>query len=250
MTVHLKLSEWAQTKNMTARMQMFFFLIIFRLIPAFSQPSDLSTYIHEKYGLDQNLINGILYYDKYKNVQNHPFYSGEEFLPGSVVISGISYEDVQINYDIYSQYLVLKYPDFSGSSYSIIISPEHTDAFDFNGNYFKKLTLNDRGPLFYQFIKVNGLICYIHWEKKKGSRSYQSADFFTETEQRYFLDYYGKISPFSNRRNFASLISGVPKREIIRYIRKKGIQLSDATPEQLEDLLQFISSSIHSTTGN
>ncbi len=229
---------------------LFIFLIISRNFPAFSQPSDLFSYIQMKHGLDLNLVNGILYYDKYKNVLNHPFYSGEEFLPGSVVISGISYEDVQIKYDIYSQYLVLKYPVFSGSPYSIIISPEHTDAFDFDGNYFKKLTLDDRGPLFYQLIKVNGLICYIHWEKKKGTRSYQFTDFFTEPEQRCFLDYYGKISPFSNRRNFVSLISGVSKKEIIRYIRGKGIQLSDAAPEQLEDLLQFISSSIQSTTGN
>ena len=107
----------------------FIFLIISRIIPAFSQPSDLYTYVHAKHGSDLNLVNGILYYDKYKNVLNHPFYSGEELLPGSVVISGTSYEDVQINYDIYSQYLVLEYPAVSGSSYSIIISPGQTDAF-------------------------------------------------------------------------------------------------------------------------
>jgi hypothetical protein len=236
--------------NYSKSFPVFFFLIISSIFPAFSQPSDLYSYIQMKHGFDLNLVNGILYYDKYKNVLNHPFYSGEEFIPGSVVISGIRYEDVQINYDIYSQYLVLNYPVFTGSSYSIIISPEHTDAFDFDGNYFKKLTLDDRGPLFYQLIKVNGLICYIHWEKKKATRSYQFTDFFTEAEQRGFLDYYGKISPFSNRRNFVPLISGVPKKGIKRYIRKKGIQLSDATPEQLEDLLQFISSSIHSTSGN
>ena len=228
----------------------FIFLIIFRIIPAFSQPSDLNTYIHEKHGFDQNLINGILYYDKYKNVLNHPFYTGEELLPGSVVISGVSYEDVQINYDIYSQYLVLEYPVASGSSYKIIISPEHTDAFNLDGNYFEKLILDDRGPLFYQLIRVNGLICYIHWEKKKVTKSYQLTDYFTEPNQRCYLDYYGKLSPFSNRRNFVSLISGVPKKEIKRYIRKNVIQLSDGTPEQLEDLLQFISSSIQPTTGN
>ena len=228
----------------------FIFLIISRIIPAFSQPSDLNTYIHEKDGFDQNLINGILYYDKYKNVLNHPYYTGEELLPGSVVISGVSYEDVQINYDIYSQYLVFEYPVASGSSYKIIISPEHTDAFNLDGNYFEKLILDDRGPLFYQLIRVNGLICYIHWEKKKVTKSYQFTDYFTETNQRFYLDYYGKLSPFSNRKSFVSLISGVPKKEIKRYIRKNVIQLSDGTPEQLEDLLQFISSSIQPTTGN
>ena len=199
----------------------FIFLIISRIIPAFSQPSDLNTYIHEKDGFDQNLINGILYYDKYKNVLNHPYYTGEELLPGSVVISGVSYEDVQINYDIYSQYLVFEYPVASGSSYKIIISPEHTDAFNLDGNYFEKLILDDRGPLFYQLIRVNGLICYIHWEKKKVTKSYQFTDYFTETNQRCYLDYYGKLSPFSNRKSFVSLISGVPQKEIKRYIRNR-----------------------------
>ena len=229
---------------------LFVFLIISRIFPAFSQPSDLYSYIRMKHGLDMNLVNGILYYDKYRNVLNHPFYSGEEFLTGSVVISGIRYEDVRINYDIYSQYLVLEYPDFSGSSHSIIIPREHTDAFDFDGNYFKKLTLDDRGPLFYQLIKADGIICYIHWEKKKTTRSYEFTEFFTEPDKRCFLDYYGKLSPFSNRRNFTSLVSGVPRKEITRHVREKGIQLSDATPGQLEDLLQFISSRMHSTNGN
>lgn len=229
---------------------LFILLLVSRIIPACSQPSDLYAYIHEKYGADLNLINGILYYDKYKNVLNHPFYSGEELLPGSVVISGISYENIKINYDIHGQYLVIEYKPASGISHNIIISPEHTDAFSFDGNYFEKLILDDNGPLFYQIIEVNGLTCYIHWEKKKVTRSYQFKDFFTEPEQRCFLDYYGKLSPFSNRSNFVSLISGVPKKELNGYIMRNGIKLSDATAEQLENLLKFISSTTGQTTGN
>ena len=227
-----------------------FVLIIARITPALSQSSDLSSYIREKHGYDLNLINGILYYDKYKGVLNHPFYSGEDLLPGSVVISGISYEDVQINYDIYSQYLVLEYPAAAGSSYSIILSPEHTDAFHLDGDYFEKLVLDGRGPLFYQVINVNGLTCYIYWEKKRMTKSYQFQDFFTEPDRRCFLDYDGTISPFSNRRSFVSLISGVPKKEIKGYMRNNLIQLSVASPEQLENLLQFISSRTDPTSGN
>ena len=84
----------------------FFILIISRFAPAFSQASDLYSYVREKHGYDLNLINGILYYDKYKNVLNHPFLSGENLLPGSIVFSGIRYEGLKFNYDIYSQYLL------------------------------------------------------------------------------------------------------------------------------------------------
>ncbi|MFC2081430.1 hypothetical protein ACFLR8_04390, partial [Bacteroidota bacterium] len=70
---------------------------------------DFSSYIQEKHGIDQELINGILYFDRYNRVLHHPYYSGEKSLPGSIVLSGISYDEVQFNYDIHSQYLVLDY---------------------------------------------------------------------------------------------------------------------------------------------
>lgn len=226
------------------------FPLIITIIPLFSQSPDLSAYIQAKYGYDYNIINGILYYDKYKQVLNHPFYPGEEFLSGSVVLSGITYENLRINYDIYAQHLVLEYPGISGGLYRIIVSPELTDSFDLDGDHFEKLTLDDRGPLFYQLISVNGLICYIFREKKMVTRSYQFRFYFTEPDQRLFLDYAGKVSPFSTRRNFVSLVSGVPKKEIKKYLRKNEIQISDATPAELLALLQFISASMQSNLGN
>ncbi|MFC2116100.1 hypothetical protein ACFLTU_06475 [Bacteroidota bacterium] len=211
---------------------------------------DFSSYIQEKHGIDQELINGILYFDRYNRVLHHPYYSGEKSLPGSIVLSGISYDEVQFNYDIHSQYLVLDYEAVSGSLYKIILSPAHTDAFHLDGEYFEKLSLDDHGPLFYQVIRVNGLTCYIHWEKKIISMSYQFEDYFTDPQKSYFLDYHGKLSPFTNRKNFVSLFSGDPKKEIRRYMWKNEVQLSEATPKQLEDLLKFISSRVQSTSGN
>lgn len=225
-------------------------LLNITIIPVSSQSPDLSAYIQAKHGYDYNLINGILYYDKHRQVLNHPFYAGEEFLSGSIVLSGISYGNLRINYDIYTQHLILEYPGISGGLYRIIVSPELTDSFDLAGDHFEKLTLDEHGPLFYQRISVNELGCYIYREKKMVNRSYQYEFYFTEANQRLFLDYYGKLSPFSNRRNFVSLISGVPNKEIKKYLRQNGIQISDATPAELEALLQFISASIQSNIGN
>ena len=220
------------------------------IISLFSQSPDLTGYIHSKHGYDYNLINGILYYDKYKQVLNHPFYAGEEFLSGSIVLSGISYGNLRINYDIYAQHLILEYPGISGGLYRIIISPELTDSFDLDGDHFVKLSLDEHGSLFYQQISVHELTCYIYREKKMVNRSYQYEFYFTEADQRLFLANDGRLSPFSNRRNFVSLISGVPNKEIKKYLRKEGIQISDATPAELEALLKFISASIQSNIGN
>jgi hypothetical protein len=221
-------------------------------MPAFSQSSDLSAYIHEKHGFDQKLINGIIYYDKYKHVLNHPYHSREESLPGWVVISGTCYDDVQINYNIYSQQLILEYPDVSGSFYKIILSPAHTDEFQLDGDYFKRISLDEQGPLFYQVIRVNDLICYIHYEKQMLTMSNHLgfSYYFSGTKRSYFLDFYGNLFPFTNRRTFVSLISSVSKKEMKKYMRRNEIKLSDAKPEQLEGLLKFISSIVQSTSGN
>ena len=226
-----------------------FLLILSGMIPAAAQSSGLQTYILEKHGFDQNLVNGVLYYEKYKNVLNHPFYKGEDLQPGSVVVSGTTYAEVRINYDIYSQHVVLEYPVISGRSYKIILHPEHTEAFYFGGHTFEKLNLDEHGPRIYQCIRVNGLACYIHWEKKRETRSYQFSEYFTEPRRSFFLEVDGITAPFSNRRSFVSLIPGVPKKEINRYLRKDIIPLSDRSPEQLKEILQFISSRMQATNG-
>ncbi len=74
----------------------------------YSQHEDLSGYILHKHSLDQILINGVRYYDKYPNVYGHPFLF-EDSQPGSITLSGKVYEDLLINYDLYSQHLVMEY---------------------------------------------------------------------------------------------------------------------------------------------
>jgi len=214
--------------------------------------SDLSSYFKQKHGIDQWLINGILYYSKYYKVQNHPYYRGEQPLSGSVILSGMSYEDLKVNYDIYSQHLVLDYQDLSGALNKIILVPDHTDAFHLDGDYFEKISLDEQGPLFYQVIRANDLTCYIHWEKlmEPISADLQYWYTFSEPQRDYFLNISGKTYPFSNKRTFATLCSEVPKRMIRKYMSRNAIRFSKASTEQLEDLLKFVSSSTPPISGN
>ena len=239
---------------------MIFFIIISGLLPAHAQfqngkeanQPDLSSYIREKHGFDQGIINGILYYNNYYRVLNHPYYSREESFPGSVILSGKGYDDIQINYNIYEQHLVLEYQGLSEGLFKIIISPTITDAFQMGGYYFEKLTLDDRGPLLYQVITVNDLSLYIHWEKQKmvTSNNLQHLYFFTDSKRNYFLSISDKLFPFSNKKTFVHLFSGVSKKDIRRYMRRSSIRFSDATPEKLTGLLEFIFSRMPSTSGN
>lgn len=230
------------------------FFLILNLVPAISQSydeegsgnQDLSKYIREKHGPDQAIINGTLYYNKYYRVLNHPYYTREETHRGTVVLSGKRFMDVKLNYDIYGQYLVLEYQKEDEVNYMINLSPVLTDAFSLDDYYFEKIPLNEEAAKFYQVINVKGISCYIHWKKEllATTNNTQHADFFSDPDRTYFLDFNENISQFKNRKSFASRFPDIPKGEIYKYKRQNNINFRMATPEQIESLLMFLSSKI------
>ena len=206
--------------------------------------SGLYTYVQTKFGLDQDLVNGIRYFNRYHRVLYHPFYQGKQSLPGSVTVSGKQFDNLMINYDIYNQYVILEYKELSGSIFKVILDPLQISAFQLNGHHFDKKELDENGPLFYEVIGANGIFCYIHWEKQllNTNNDLDYAQYFTSPSRNYFFDYHGIVHPFSNRRNLVSLFPVTSRNEIRRYLRKNNIRFRLSEVEQLSGLLEFISS--------
>lgn len=227
---------------MISRILPFVFLFLGKLIPAVSQ--DLSAYINSKHGLDYELINGTQFYYQYHRVQGHPFYISENLVTGMVVQKDNIYPDVRINYDIYAQHLILEFQGNHVGTQRVILPPVHTDGFELDGYMFKKLNLDEKGPLFFQLIQVNGLTCYIHWKKELGpatnTRDYMDA--FSYPVLTYYLEYKNELHPFKNRKTFAAPFPDIHKRRIKKYLRRNMIRFKRATPEQMEGLLEYASS--------
>ena len=207
-------------------------------------PDGLFTCVLNKYGLDHDLVNGIQLYNLYRHVLYHPYFIGEESLPGSVTISGKQFDNLMINYDLCNQWLVLEYKTISGAINKIILEPMHTGGFKIDGNYFEKMTLDDNGPLFYQIINANGLSCYIHWKKQLMtiSNNIKYAEEFSDPLRTFFLEYNGTIFPFSNMRNFASIFSGPSINKARKYLKKNNIRFREISKEDLTGLLEYMSS--------
>jgi len=188
-------------------------------------------------------------------VENHPYYRSDKPLHGFVILSGKRFDNVQIQYDIFEEYLILEYQERSGRFNKIILNPATTDAFQLDGDYFEKLTLDKKGLLFYQVIKENGATCYIHYRMnlrnvKDAIRGNQNTQYFSTRKRTYYLFFDGEFNSFRNRLSYASLFSGVTKKEIRKFMRHNKIRFSDATPEELAGLLEFSSSEMKSGSGN
>lgn len=213
-------------------------------LPGRQQAMGLQDYILNELGPDQNLINGIQYYNKYQAIQNHPYYDGEECLPGSVVISGRKYDDVMISYDLYAQNLVLRYENKFGAINKIIIDSSHIDAFSIGDRMFRKLSFNGGAAQFYQLIDAGGATCYIQWRKRKLEtvNDLQYAYYFTGPERSYYLESGGEVRSFSGRRGLINLFPGVGGRKIRRYMWRHEIYFRSMTTGQLTGLLEYIDS--------
>ena len=117
------------------------------------EADSLSWYIQMKYGLDQELINGFQYYTRNVQYRGNPFFPDDIFYTGSVTLRGVKYDNVQLKYDNYSQYLILAYTDFKEQYNQLIINSIHVDSFRLGIYYFKNLAIAGQKERFYQLIK-------------------------------------------------------------------------------------------------
>ena len=164
----------------------------------------LSHYVGMKYGLDQGLINGFQYFQRYVMYKGDPYFQENTFRNGSVSLHGEEYRDLHLKYDIYSQHLELEFTDFQKRYNQLIIDSIHIDSFRLGGYQFKKMAMPDGKHLFYQVLESGPVTGYIHWSKiaTTVSGDMQHSHQFSDPVGTYFLRHIGQIHAFSNKKSF------------------------------------------------
>lgn len=202
----------------------------------------LSGYIQMKYGLDQDLFNGFQYYARFPLYKGDPFFPEDSFYEGSLSIRGVLYENVQLKYNSYSQYLILEYTDFGERYNQLRFNNIHIDSFQLGNYHFQKLSLVSEEPLFYQVLSSGTLTCYIHWEKNIHATSddLQYSHEYSNPQGTYYISYRGVIQTFTSRKSFISIFPESMQGEIKRYFRRQHLSFREAGPTDIQNLLIYI----------
>jgi len=194
-----------------------------------------SELVGKAYGLDQELVNGVQYYNRYRASLGHPYFLGDMFQMGSATIRGRNYSDVKLKYDLFSQHLEVEYQDFSGGEKQIILVTDWVQAFLIGQHQFQKLNLEEDQNKYYQVIKMDCFTCYVHWSKEriplKGSTTHSGE--FAEAKRTLFLEMDRNIKGFKKRKQFVSLFPVERQKQIKRYMKKIGFQIRNATPDEM-----------------
>ena len=202
----------------------------------------LSWYIDMKYGLDQELFNGLQYYKKYVQYKGDPFYPQDKFYNGSVTLKGITYDGVQLKYNCYSQQLILGYTDFKEQYNQLIINNIHIDSFSLGRYRFKNVALTNHRDLIYQFMEAGTVSCYIHWRRDIHTThdDLRYSHEYTDPIGAFYICYKGEIHPVDNREKIILIFPESIQPDIKRYIRREHLRLSKAEASEILDLISFI----------
>ena len=210
------------------------------------QSDSLLRYIHEQYGLNQELINGVQFYQRYSYCEGDPYFPSNIFYNGILHLRGGESHQVQMKYDIFAQQLVVEYTDYSNRYNQVIIDSIRVDSFQLGKYLFKKVNLSGMKPMFYQVYSSGQVSCFAHWSKRMTTTSFkgQFTHKFSDPDGYFLLMYLGQIQPFHNRKTLLSILPEAIQPELKNYFRKEKIKISGASTDEIENLIQIINTKL------
>lgn len=194
------------------------------------------------YGSSDLLVNGPVYYQSNRLASGTPFIFSSGFEKSIVYVSGKSFNDVELNYDIVDQKLILLNQTFNEMRMRISLSDILIDSFLLKSYLFinpNRLYVESHYPymLLVNNDRYNMLIGY---KKQFINRISQKEPYgmYGNANRTLFLASDSVIFRISSKKSFLNTCPS-KRKELVTFMRKNRIKLFKATPEQLKQLMVY-----------
>ena len=177
------------------------------------------------YGVDQKLVSGYLYHGPRRgSITGYAYFIDEAWKKGSVTIGNLTYDNLDLKYDIEQNQIVLKFTNINSSVLDISLKKENIDNFVMKGRLFvpypgthkydtaKFCELVVSGEMNYLILKTKVLML-----SNGGNTDYVYKEYIMQ-----FLLINNQLIPFKTRRNIYNLYPE-HKQELRRYLRSQGL---------------------------
>jgi len=219
-----------------------FFCLILPPLEAQQRTSDSSQVyaelVHWAYGQDQELVNGLQYYNRHQRSMGHPYLLEGWVHQGSVSLRGKLYTGLWLKYDIYAQHVEVEYQAMNGADNQVILVSDRVDHFYIGNYFFQKLKLEEgqEQEQFYQVIGNGPLVLYIRWEKKLVPVSGDSRfiEEYSSPKRDYLLQLDGAVNPFNSKKSFVQLFPESVQKDMKKLLKRNQLQIRNASTEQLD----------------
>ena len=223
----------------------FKFYIIIPLLFCFSKiliAQKITNNIASEY-VNAQLYNGELYnLVKQNNIKGHQFFADEEFVEGEVKIKGVVYNNLELNYDIFNQKLVLRYITPNGSVMVIAVSKAWLEEFTLKNNRF---ILDNESKVIYQIIGTCTVRIFYQWKKSLAFRSNlgESFYYYSAPQRESFIEKNGNKIRYTDNRSFLSLFKKEDRIAIKKFMKNKKINVKKASDESMLLVIHFCGNS-------
>jgi hypothetical protein len=214
-------------------------LLINILIPLSAQPS--AEGIDTIYGSDPLLFNGRQYiYQIPPRSSGNQFFTNPDFRKGWISIADRQYQNLNLNYDILNQVLLLKYIDQGGYTMVIEVSQSWLAGFGLGTRQFELIRKNDK-PIIYQVIQSKNVTVRYHWQKElKLENVMTNATYaFSGPRRTSFLIIHGREHEYKKNREFIKAWDPTLQSTVSKYLKTNKIKVNNATDASISMLVNF-----------
>jgi len=193
------------------------------------------------YGLDVLLTNGKRYFPDANPVIGHPFFRSKDPFLADLTISGKTFKDQRIKYNINKQEFLLFYSNYNGQQGQIILNTSAIDTVNTGMYKFIPSVLPEIKQPFVQLIHQGNLSCYIGWYKELKFNNFgpyagyeYTKDFCTN-----YLVYKGKVYKFSNKNSFLRIFNLKERVFIRKFISSNRFRFKKMDENKLRKLITY-----------
>jgi len=193
------------------------------------------------YGLDVLLNNGKKYFPDQTPAIGHPFWKSKDTFQADLTISGKTFKNQSLNYNLYKQEFILVYTNYNGQQGQIILNNSAIDTVITGSNKFIPQEFPEIKQQFVQLIYQGRLSCYIGWYKElKCNTVGANAGFqYTNDYHMNYLVYNGSVYRFTNKSSFLQIFNIKERVSIRKYLSSNRLRFKKMKENNLKKLIIY-----------
>lgn len=198
-----------------------------------------------EYGIDQELVNGVLFENFYLPIVGHPYFLVDTFLNGGMVYRGKQYSDLLLKYDLYDQQLLVNYVlnDFQIIFY---LPTEFISEFNIENKKFVKHSFpGEETDRFYQIVGKDYPVKILYLFEKIRTKTYKyfSPSYeFSVVMKSSFLLINSNLVGYNRNGSFVSKFPKQDHKLIKTFIRKNKISVKNSSDNEIYSLIKYCNS--------
>ena len=193
------------------------------------------------YGLDVLLTNGKKYFPDGNPVIGNPYWRSKNPFLADLTISGKTFKDQSINYNLNKQEFLLHYTNYNGQQGQIILNYSAIDSVNTGMYKFIRNVYPEIRQQFVQLVHQGHISCYIGWYKELKFNSlgpYAGLE-YTKDFRMTYLVYNGTVYHFTNKSSFLRIFNLKERVSIRKYISSNQFSFRKMDENKLKKLITY-----------